>query len=62
MSIESLLEEYLNGSLALDLDKLDNFQKMKYVKSMDLLDAVLKSVNSLFTEIDKLKVIREKFK
>jgi hypothetical protein len=62
MSTESLLQEYLEGNLNLDLNKLDTFDKVKYVKTMDLLDAILKSMNTFLFEFHKLEMIRKQFK
>jgi len=62
MSTDVLIEEYIKGKLELDMDKLDNFDKIKYHKTKTLLDDLLKGINSLMSNLNILKKIREQIK
>jgi len=58
--IEQYLQEYLQGKLNIDINQLDNFDKIKYEKQRQLLDVALKSINELLVGIEELKKLKDK--
>ena len=51
MNFDLYMQEYLQGKLNIDINQLNTFDKVKYEKTIQLLDIALKSINDLLVKL-----------
>lgn len=56
---EELLERYLTGKLKINIDGLSNEDKIKWARTEELLDSILKELNQFFYHFDQIKKAKE---
>ena len=59
MSIEILLQRYLNNEFEIDISKLSNEDKIRYQQTINLLQGCLKSMNSFIFHVELMKRLKD---